>query len=176
MLGVNRREHLLLAQELVVVLFGLRIEPRIVIGIPGLRAGSARVNRLVQTAQAPRAGRPGPRIVAMRRIGVTIAQQAGAAGVLGRELGTEEEQPQAVGNLEIGVGGKRLDFGPADQVVTGVVAQLTVRDFKERLVVTGVNGVAVEISEVVVIRLNRAEYVVPHDFGWTIRMFGADNG
>src|ERR1700691_5686414 len=160
MLGVNRRQHLLLAQELVVVLFGLRIEPRIVIGIPGLRAGRARVDCLVQTAQAPRAGLPGPGIVAMRRIGVTIAQQAGAAGVLRRELGPEQEQPQAVGNLEIGVGRKRLDFGSADEVVTGVVAQLPVRDFKERLVVTGVNGVAVGICGVVVIRTKRAGYVV----------------
>src|SRR5579863_243674 len=103
MLGVNRREHLLLAQELVVVLFGLGIEARIVIGIPGLRASRARVDRLVQTAQTARSGLPGPRIVAMRRIGITIAQQAGAASVLRSELRSKQEQPQAVGLLEIGI-------------------------------------------------------------------------
>ncbi len=36
MLGINRRQHLLLAEELVVVLFGLGIEARLVIGIPRL--------------------------------------------------------------------------------------------------------------------------------------------
>src|ERR1700676_2810845 len=101
MLGVNRREHLFLAKEFVVVLFGLGIKTRIVIGIPSLRAGCARIDRLVQTAQAPRAGLPGPGVVAMRRIGVAIAEQAGAASVLRREFRTEQEQPQAVGFLEI---------------------------------------------------------------------------
>src|SRR5271168_2875214 len=47
-------------RKLVVVLFGLGIEARIVIGIPGLRASRARIDRLVQTAQAPRTGGPGP--------------------------------------------------------------------------------------------------------------------
>src|SRR5271154_3943673 len=101
MLGVNRRQHLLLAQELVVVLFGLGIEARIVIGIPGLRAGCGGIDRLVQTTQAPRAGLPGPRVVAMRRLGITITQEAGAASVLGRELGSEQEQPPAGGSLEV---------------------------------------------------------------------------
>src|SRR5260370_20543625 len=133
MLGVNRREHLFLAKEFVVVLFSLGIETRIVIGIPGLRAGRARIDRLVQTAQAPRAGLPGPRIVAMRRIGVTIAQQAGAACVLGRELGSEQEEPQTVGLLEVGIDGNRLDFGASNEVVTGIVTELSVFDFKERL-------------------------------------------
>src|SRR5258708_4259491 len=135
MLGVNRREHLFLAKELVVVLFGLGIETRIVIGIPGLRARRARIDRLVQTAQAPRAGLPGPRIVAMRRIGITIAQEAGAASVLGSESRAEQEQPQAVGLLEVGIDRQRLDFGAAYEIVTGIVAELSVCDFKERLVV-----------------------------------------
>src|SRR5208283_4586805 len=142
MLGVNRREHLLLAQELVVVLFSLGIEARIVIGIPGLRAGGGRVDRLVQTTQAPRAGLPSPRVVAMRRFGITITQQAGAASVLWRELGSEQEQPQAVGGLEVRIDRQRLHFGTADEVVTGVVAQLSVCDFEEGLVVARVHGVA----------------------------------
>src|ERR1700688_2350208 len=126
MLGVNRREHLFLAEELVVVLFSLGIEARIVIGIPGLRAGRARIDRLVQTAKAARAGLPGPGIVAMGRIGVTITQQSGAASVLGRELGSEQEQPQAVGLLEIGIDRQRLDFGAAYEIVARVVGELSV--------------------------------------------------
>src|SRR5579862_7601788 len=148
MLGVNRRQHLLLADELVVVLFGLGIETRIMIGIPGLRSGRARVDRLVQTAQASRAGLPGPGIVAMSRIGVTITQQAGAAGVLGRKRGPEQEQPQPVGLLEVGIDRNRLDFGPADQIVTGIVPDLVIRDFKERLLVTSVNRIAIVISQI----------------------------
>src|SRR5271167_2607626 len=101
MLGINCREHLLLAEEHVVVLLGLGIEARIVIGIPGLRAGRARIDRLVQTAQAPRTGLPGPGIVAMIWISVTITQQARATGVLRRKLGPEQKQPQAVGLFEI---------------------------------------------------------------------------
>src|SRR5579862_5979305 len=120
MLGVNRREHLFLAKEFVVVLFGLGIETRIVIGIPGLRSGRARIDRFVQTAKAPRAGLPGPRIIAMRGIGVTIAEQAGAASVLGREFRTEQEQPQAVSFLEIGIDRQRLDFGATNEVITGI--------------------------------------------------------
>src|SRR5580692_5924144 len=135
MLRINRREHLLLAQELVVVLFSLGIEARIVIGIPSLRAGRARVDRFVQTTKAPRAGFPGPRIVAMRRLGITIAEQTGAASVLGRELGSEQEQPQAVGMLEVRIDRQRLDIGTANEIVAGVVAELSVCDFEERLVV-----------------------------------------
>src|SRR5208337_1831195 len=174
MLGVNRREHLLLAQELVVVLLGLGIETRIVIGIPGLRASRARIYRLVQTAQTPRAGLPGPSVVAVSRIPITIAQQAGAASVLGREFGTEQEQPQAVGSLEVGIDGQRLDFGSADEVVTGVVAELSVCNFKERLVVAGVNGVTIEIAEIVVVGLNRAPHVVPDDLGRNVRIVRVD--
>src|SRR5277367_2270254 len=110
MLRVNRREHLLLAQELVVVLLSLGIETRIVIGIPGLRTGRARIYGLVQTAQAARAGLPGTRIIAMSRFGVTIAQEAGAAGVLRRKLRAEQEQPQAVGLFEVRIGWQRLEF------------------------------------------------------------------
>src|SRR5271155_1019151 len=129
MLGVNCREHLLLAQELVVVLFGLRIETRIVIGIPTLRASGGRIDRLVQTSQTARARLPGPRIVAMIRIAVTIAQQASAASVLRCEFGSEQEQPQSVGSLEVRIGGHRIDFCPADEIIAGVMSELSVGDF-----------------------------------------------
>src|SRR5208282_2408719 len=134
MLGVNRREHLLLAEQLIVVLFGLGIEARIVIGGKALRASCGRIHRLVQTAQAPRAGLPAPSVVAMSRFGITIAQQTGATFILGREFGTEQEQPQAGGMLEVGIDGNRLDLGSANEIITGVVPRLIVPDFKERLV------------------------------------------
>src|SRR5208337_3777143 len=138
MLGVNRREHLLLANELIVVLFGLGIETRIVIGVPAPRAGRGRIDRLVQTAQAPRAGFPGPGVVAMIRFGVTIAQQAGATISLGRELRPEQEQPQAVGILEVRINRKRIDFGSPDEVITRVVSELVEVDLKKGLVDAGV--------------------------------------
>src|ERR1700722_14342840 len=144
MLGVNRREHLFLAKEFVVVLFGLGIETRIVIGIPGLRPGRARIEPFVQTAQAPRAGVPSPGVVTVIRIGIAITQEAGAASVLRRELRAEQEQPQAVGLLEIGIDRQRLDFGASNEVVTRVMAELSVGDFKERFVETGVNRVEIE--------------------------------
>src|ERR1700685_3709836 len=126
MLSVDRRQHLLLADELVVVLIGLGIEARIVIGIKGLRARRARINSFVQTAQASRAGCPVPGVVTMSRFGVTITQQAGAASVHGRKLRAEQEQPQAVGVLEVGIGRQRLDFSTADEIVASVVAELSV--------------------------------------------------
>ena len=69
----------------------------------------------------------------MIRVVVTITQQAGAAILLGRELGTEQEQPQAVGMLEVGINRNRLDFGAAHEVITGVVSGLVVVDFKKGL-------------------------------------------
>src|SRR3984957_17586331 len=174
MLGVYSREHLFLAEELVVVLLSLGIEARIVIGIPGLRAGRARIDRLVQTAQASRTGLPGPGVVTMSWIGITIAQQAGAASVLWGKLGTEQEQPQAIGLLEVRIGRQRLHFGSADEIVAGVVPELSIRDFEERLVVAAVNRVAVEVSQIVIVGLNRPENVVPNDLGRDVRIVCVD--
>src|SRR5260221_2802623 len=147
MLGVNRREHLFLAKELVVVLFGFGIDAGIVIGIPSLRACRARIDRLVQTAQAPRTGLPGPRIVAMRGIGVAIAQEAGAASVLGREFRTEQEQPQAVGLLEDGIDRQRLDFGGPYEIGTRVLAGVSLGDFQKMVVYAGVKRVRTQKTE-----------------------------
>src|SRR5580704_18977947 len=155
MLGIHRREHLFFAEELIVVLLGLGIEARIVIRIPGLRASRARIDRLIQTAQAPRAGLPGPGVVAMSRLGVTIAQQAGPASVLWGKLGTEQEQPQAIGLFEVGIGRQRLHFGSTNEIVTGIVPELSIRDFEKGLVVAAVDRVAIEVAQIVIIRLNR---------------------
>src|ERR1035437_4466063 len=151
MLGVNRRQHLLLAEELIVVLFGLGIETRIAIGVKGLCTGRGRIHRLAQTAQAPGAGLPGPGVVAMSRTVVPITQQTGAAFILGREFGTEQEQPQAGGNLEVGIDGQRLHLGSAGEVITGVMPGLIVPECKVGRLVAAVNRVAIVLSQVVVV-------------------------
>src|ERR1019366_4349463 len=174
MLGVNRRQHLLLAEELIVVLFGLGIETRIAIGVKALRGGRGRIHRLAQTAQAPRAGLPGPGVVAMSRFAVPITQQTAATFILGREFGTEQEQPQAVGNLEVGIDRKRLDLGSADQVITGVVPRLIIPDCKVGLVVAAVNRVAIVIPQVVVVSADRTPQGVPDDLGGDVGIVGVD--
>src|SRR5208282_1685346 len=174
MLGVHRRKHLLLAEELIVVLFGLGIEARIAIGVKALRGGRGRIHRLVQTAQAPRAGLPTPRVVAMIRIAVPITQQAAATFILRREFGTEQEQPQAVGNLVVGIDRKRLDLGSANEIITGVVPRLVVPNCKVGLVVAAVNRVAIVISQVVIVIADRTPQGVPDDLGRDIRIVGVD--
>src|SRR5260370_7498687 len=101
MLRMNHREHLFLAQELVVVLFGLRIEARIVIGIEALRAGRGAVERLVQASNAAAARIPRPGIVTLLRSSVAKTNQALAACFLRREQRIEAEQPEAAGLLEV---------------------------------------------------------------------------
>src|ERR1039458_1938512 len=110
----------------------------------------------------------------MSRIGVPITQQTGATFILGREFGTEQEQPQAVGNLEVGIDGHWLDLGSADEVITGVVPRLIVPECKEGLVDAGVNRVAIEISQVVVIALNRTPQGVPDDLGRDVGIVGVN--
>src|ERR1019366_1507934 len=101
----------------------------------------------------------------MSRIGGSITQQSGATSVLGREFGTVQEQPQAVGILEVGIDGNRLDLGSADQVITGVVSQLQVIDCKVGLVEAGVNRLAIVISQIVVVIADRTPHGVPDDLG-----------
>src|SRR5258708_38871060 len=103
-----------------------------------------------------------------------MTQQSGAAMILRSDVGTEPEPPETVGLLEIGIDRQRLDFSTADQIVAGVVAELSVGDFKKRLVGAGINRVAIEIAQIVVVRLNRAEHVVPYDFGGNVRIVRID--
>src|SRR5260370_26662143 len=128
MLRMNHREHLFLAQELVVVLFGLRIEARIVIGIEALCSGRGAVERLVQASHAAAARIPRPGIVTLLRSSVAKTNQALAACFLRREQRIEAEQPEAAGLLEVGIDRQRLYFGAPNQIVTGVVADLDVVD------------------------------------------------
>src|SRR5271155_6071535 len=107
MLGVDRREHVLLAQEFVGVLFGLGIEARVVIRIPGVgrsSAGSGRAHdRFVEAAQAARAGVETPDVVAFFWIGVPPSDETRSANFLRRQNGVETEQPVAAGLEEIGI-------------------------------------------------------------------------
>src|ERR1700691_6673198 len=92
---VNHREHLLLAQELVVVLFSLRIESRIVTGVEALRSACGAVQRLVQASHAAAAGIPRPGVVTLVGRCVAITNESLSARFLGRENRIEAEQPQA---------------------------------------------------------------------------------
>src|SRR5208282_1290306 len=68
----------------------------------------------------------------------------------------------------------RLDFGPADEVITGVVSELVVVDFRKGPVDAGVNRVAIEISQVVVVIADRAPQGVPDDLGRNVGIVRID--
>src|SRR5271156_1259752 len=103
MLRMNHRKHLFLAQELVVVLFGLGIESRIVIGIEALRSGRGAVERLVQASHAAAARIPRPGIVTLLGRCIAITNESLAARFLRRKQGIETKQPEAPGLLEVGI-------------------------------------------------------------------------
>src|ERR1700733_6226468 len=109
MLGVNRSEHIFLAQEFVDVLFGLGIEARIMIGIPcvGRSAtgrGRGAHDRFVVAAEAAGAGVEAPDVVATFRISVPPSDETGSANFLRREQWVQAEQPVAAGLDEVGIG------------------------------------------------------------------------
>src|SRR6202041_259238 len=107
---------------LVVVLFSLGIESRIVIRVEALCSGCRAVERLVQTSHAAAAGIPRPGVVTLLGRCVAISNQALSARFLRREQRIQAEQPQAAGLLEVGIDRQRLYFRAADQIVAGVVA------------------------------------------------------
>src|SRR5258708_31083903 len=73
MLGVCDREHPALAEKLVIVFLGLGVEARVMIRVPGLRAGRRALHRFVEAANPTAAGIPPPVVVAAisRRISTT---------------------------------------------------------------------------------------------------------
>src|ERR1019366_5265220 len=151
MLRMRAREHLPLTQELVVVLLGLGVEAREVVGIEGLRSRCAAVYRLVQAPHTTGAGLPIPAVVATVRILVAIADQALAALGLRRKKRVQTEQPHAPRLLEIRIDRHRLDFGPSEEVVSGVMTDLDVVDDVLVLARTNVLALAIEEAQVVVI-------------------------
>src|ERR1700733_2997221 len=119
MLGVQRPEHVVLAEEFVVVLLGLRIESRIVIGVPRVRRGPARSgrgaqDRFIDAAKRARACTKTPGIVTTLRIGIAPADETRPANFLGSKEWIQREQPVASGRAEVGVSRNRLHLGAAN--------------------------------------------------------------
>src|ERR1039458_9284697 len=85
------------------------------------------------------------------------------ANLLRRQDRIEGEQPDAAGQLEIGVGRDRLDFGGAHQGVTRIMADLDVLDLARLRAGFFVGRLTVVKAQVVVIAGDRAEDVVPDD-------------
>src|SRR5271167_3303652 len=109
MLGVDRREHVLLTQVFVAVLLGLGIEAGVVIGIVALRTGGAGKNRLAQATHTTGAGVPVPAVIAAVRIGVAIADESCSSRLRRGEHGIQSEQPQAPGLLEVRINRERFE-------------------------------------------------------------------
>src|SRR5258706_10098775 len=82
---MHRGEHVLLAEELVVVLFRLGYEARIVIGIPRKREGRHTLECVVEAANSARAGDPSPERIGLARVCETKTQSADSAMLLRRE-------------------------------------------------------------------------------------------
>src|SRR5713101_1618160 len=75
MLGVCDSEHLALTEKLVIVLLGLGVEARVMIGVPGLRAGRRAQQPFVEAANPARAGIPAPVVVGAVRLLIAITNQ-----------------------------------------------------------------------------------------------------
>src|ERR1700682_653279 len=92
----------------------------------GSRGGRRAHDRFVDTADTARTSVKRPDVVATLRIGIAPTDKSGSPNFLRREQRIEAEDPVAAGGLEIRIGRQRLDFGAADQVIAGVVADLEV--------------------------------------------------
>src|SRR5579862_7952789 len=151
MLGVCHPKHLALAKKLVIVFLGLGVEARIVIGIPGLRAGRRALQRLIEAANPAIAGIPAPVVVAAIGLFIAKSNESAATLGLGCQHRIEAEQPQAVGLLEVGIDRHRLDLDAADQVITGVMSDLIVLDHVVGLVLPAVHAFAIVEAQIVVV-------------------------
>src|SRR5260370_17062084 len=101
MLGMRSREHLALAEKLVIVFLGLGVEARVVVGVPGLRTGRCALQCLVEPANSPRTGIPAPVVVAAVRLLIAKANESAAALSLSREHRIGAEQPQPFSLLQL---------------------------------------------------------------------------
>src|SRR5262252_9870789 len=75
MLGMHHGEHLLVAEEAIVILLGLGVETGIVVRIPGGRTRRRAHHVLVEPPPAPGPVSPRPVVVATIRIRVAIADE-----------------------------------------------------------------------------------------------------
>src|SRR5208337_2658066 len=78
------------------------------------------------------------------------------------------------GGLEIRIRRQRLHFGTADQIVAGVMSDLEILDLAGLRALLLVLGIAVVESQIVVIRGDRAEDVVPDDLDGDVGVVGVD--
>src|SRR5229473_4130199 len=81
-----------------------------------------------------------------------------------------------MGDLEVGIDRHRIDFGPSNQIVTGVMAELEVLYLAALWTLGLILGVAVEEAEIIVVRSNRTEHVVPDDLHTDVVVVGVDQG
>src|SRR6202043_295444 len=107
------------------------------------------LQRLVEPANPAGAGIPAPVVIAAVGLLIAKANEPAAALGLRREHRIEAEQPQTVGLLEIRIDRHRLDFDPADQIVTGVMSDLIILDYVVGLVLSAVHALAIVEAQIV---------------------------
>src|SRR5208282_1867570 len=155
MLSMRTPEHVLLAEEFVGILFGLRIEARVVIRIPcvggGSGSGRRAHDRLVDAADTARTGVETPDVIATARISVTPADESGSANFLRSKNRIEAKDPVAAGGLEIGIGRERLDLGASNQIITSIVADLKILDLLGLRSALGEGGIAIIEAQIVIV-------------------------
>src|SRR5271168_1301485 len=149
--SMHRGEQLFLAQKFVIVLLGLRVEARVMIGVEGLGTRRGAQNRLVQAADAAAAGVPVPAVVAALRISVTEADNSRSSRILGREHRVKREQPEPAGLFEVGIDRQRLHLGAANQVVTRIVTDFYVVNYLLLLAGANILALTVKIAEIVIV-------------------------
>jgi len=105
-------------------------------------------------------------------ISVAIADESDATKILRREHRVERKQPVAPGILEIRIDGQRFDFSASDQAVSGIVTDLEILDLMRLRSPLLHRGIAIIEAQIVVIRRDRTENVVPDNFGRDRRVVG----
>ena len=165
-----------IAQVLEVVLLRLGSKSASVIGVPGRKSRRGTHDHFVHPSHAPRSCQECPRIVAVVRIPVAIADGAAAAIFGGRESGIRSDALPDAGSLEIRVGRHRLDLGASD---IGVARQMPGLGHQHQLLLrAGIlpRYLAFEIAQIEVVGRDRLEVLVPHDLGRDVGIVGIEDG
>ena len=79
-----------------------------------------------------------------------------------------------MGDFEIGVNRHRFDFGPADQIIAGVVTDLKIFDLLELRALLDERAVAIVKAQIVIVGRDGPEDVVPHHLGRHIGVIRVD--
>src|SRR5579864_5130019 len=99
MTDVDGREHVLLAQQLEVVILVLAAEAFVMVRIVGLRSCRGIQNRIVEPTHAARTRGPGPGIVLAIWVRIAELDEPGSARILRLEDRIEEIQVVAPGRF-----------------------------------------------------------------------------